>query len=162
MVNRNGKKMESSTYCLSISKSWVATLGHIQILNNNENLLATVVPILCCDCNRKWRSRDNLQPFMFFARGEEVIFTFRSLWLITGAESLNDLCQLLSHHMYWPMDCVPLFGDLDRRKNSGFYKNPIPKLMSGKGNSQPQRDWDGWQIACNLPSGDFFFRLIAD
>ena len=108
-------------------------------------------------------ARDNLQPFMFFARGEEVIFSFRSLWLITEAESLNNLCQLVSHHMYWPMDCVPLFGDLDRRKNSGFYKNPIPKLMmSGKGNSQPQRDWDGWQIACNLRSGDFFFRLIAD
>ena len=162
MVNRNGKKMESSTYCLSISKSWVATLGHIEILNNNENLLATVVPTLCWDCNRKWRCTRQPATFMFFARGEEVIFTFRSLWLITGAESLNNLCQLVSHHMYWPMDCVPLFGDLDRRKNSGFYKNPIPKLMSGKGNSQPQRDWDGWQIACNLRSGDFFFRLIAD
>ena len=162
MVNRNGKKMESSTYCLSISKSWVATLGHIQILSNNEICLQQSHRSYAEIITGSDVARDNLQPFMFFARGEEVIFTFRGLWLITGAESLNNLCQLVSRHMYWPMDCVPLFGDLDRRKNSGFYKNPIPKLMSGKGNSQPQRDWDGWQIACNLRSGDFFFRLIAD
>lgn len=132
MVNRNGEKMESSTYCLSISKSWVAALGHIQILNNNEICLQQSYRSYAEIVTGSDVARDNLQPFMFFARGEEVIFTFRSLWLITGAESLNNLCQLVSHHMYWPMDCVPLFGDLDRRKNSGFTKTPSQSLWAEK------------------------------
>lgn len=143
MVNRNGKKMESSTYCLSISKSWVATLGHIQILSNNEICLQQSHRSYAEIITGSDVARDNLQPFMFFARGEEVIFTFRGLWLITGAESLNNLCQLVSHHMYWPMDCVPLFGDLDRRKNSGFTKTPSQSLWAEKETLNLNGTWMG-------------------
>ena len=34
--------------------------------------------------------------------------------------------------MYWPMDGVSLFDDLDRRKNSGFTKTPSQSLWAEK------------------------------